>query len=111
MAVTVPEARARIAAYDSETGDPSFTDADVLMALDMAEDIIEAHAPDAPVAAKDEAILRLVGWHADFIPSRVRSETVGPKSVEYGLTRVSALFDSGAADLLATWRVHRGGVC
>lgn len=56
-----------------------------------AETVIEAHAPDAPDAVKDEALIRIVGYMYDA-PSTAFT---------------NPLRNSGAAAILLKWRVHR----
>ena len=60
--------------------------------------MVEKFAPDAPVAIKDEAVVRLAGWLYDSDPSGANPG--GPV----------ALRASGAASILGGYRVRRGGL-
>ena len=62
---------------------------------DAGIELIDRYAPDAPVAMKHLALVRLVGyfWNSDNT-----------------LVSRYALRDSGALNLLARWRVHRLGI-
>ena len=60
-----------------------------------AQAMIEEHAPSAPDAAHDAAMIRLVGWLYDSDPSS-------------GITS-DALNSSGAGNVLRQWRIHRAG--
>ncbi|MDE0658056.1 MAG: hypothetical protein OXI79_00240 [Gammaproteobacteria bacterium] len=61
-----------------------------------AKAIILKQAPDAPDAVHDAALIRLAGWLYDAEPA--------------GRGAARPLQSSGAAPLLAPWRVHRAGV-
>ena len=63
-----------------------------------ARALVEAYAPTAPDAIADEAFTRLAGWLYDVDPSGVSPG--GP----------NAMRSSGAAALLAPYRVRRAGV-
>lgn len=98
MAVTIPVADATIAiraAAAADAIDP--TVASVIGYLFAASKaMVEAHAPDAPDDIQNVATIRLLGWLYDSDPT---DPTVG-----------RALWISGAASILAQWRVHRAGV-
>ncbi len=78
---------------------PSGPAAVVLGRIDAtARAMVTTYAPDAPDAIANEAYVRLAGWLYDQDPSGANPG--GP----------NALRASGAASLLATYRVRRGGV-
>ena len=59
--------------------------------------LVERYAPDAPEAIQNEAYVRLAGWLYDSDPSS--TSPGGPV----------AMRASGAASLLAPWKVRRAG--
>ena len=61
-----------------------------------AKDMIEQYAPGAPGEVMDTALVRLAGYLYDM----------GPESARLS----NPLVNSGAAAILAQWRVHRAGV-
>lgn len=91
--------------------------------LRVVSDIVTAFAPDAPDDAHNEAALRVAAWLWERQAARfeglltAHSETLqgdkGAQSASYAQLpgAPSALRASGAAALLASYRVHRLGVC
>ena len=77
----------------------------------VASEVVNRYAPFAPTILKDEAILRFVGYLAQSDFGGVKSETIGPRSVEYSApsTNASAFRSSGAAALLTPYRRRRAG--
>ena len=71
--------------------------------------LVEAYAPAAPIAVKDEAVLRCVGWILQAPETGLRSRTVGPISADYVPSMTGALRMSGGKGLLSPWRVRRAG--
>lgn len=71
--------------------------------------LVERHAPAAPQPIKNEAVIRCAGWLCQQPAGSVRSERVGDLSTGYSPAMLSALRHSGAAALLAPWRVRRAG--
>lgn len=71
---------------------------------------VEREAPGAPAAVKSEATIRLAGYlySSDF--GAIRKETIGPREVEYVTNHANAWRNSGAAALLAPWKIRRAGV-
>jgi len=57
--------------------------------------LVEEYAPEAPVDIQNAAVIRVAGWLYDADPAEPR------------IGRVMEI--SGAANLLARWRVHRAG--
>ena len=70
------------------------TEATRLLASSTA--LVERHAPDAPTAIQNEAVVRVSGWLFD-LPAAQR------------MAAGDVLRNSGAAALLLPWRVHRAG--
>ena len=75
----------------------------------MASARVEREAPTAPQAIRDEATIRFAGYMAGGDYGAVRSETIGPRSVDYTTNHSNAWRSCGAHALLAPWRVHRAG--
>ncbi len=71
--------------------------------------LVERYAPDAPIAIKNEAVVRAAGWLAQQPAAAVRSESVGDISTSYAPTHTGALRHSGAMALLSPWKVRRAG--
>ena len=71
--------------------------------LAAAVALVTRHAPDAPAAIQDEAMLRCFGWLFD-------SGSFGGAE-RPAVSSAGALVKSGAASLLKPWRVHRAGPC
>lgn len=80
--------------------------------LDVALERVNAYAPLAPVAAKNEAIIRFAGYLTGSDYGGVKSESIGPRSVEYTppSTNAAMFRNSGAAGLLTIYRRRRAGV-
>ena len=71
---------------------------------------VEAYAPDAPQAIKDEAVIRLAGYFAGADFGGVAKEDIGPRNVTYSTNQAGAFYRCGAAGLLSRWRVRSAGV-
>lgn len=78
--------------------------------LDVATRVAETYAPDAPDELLNEAVVRCAGYLAQSDFGGVRSETIGPRSVEYVVNHAALWRNSGAAALLTRWRRRRGGL-
>lgn len=77
---------------------------------DMASALVERHAPDAPQAIRDEAVLRLIGWHIAREPRAQDAVEAGPVKIRFARDRnptPNALANSGAKGLLQPWRRRR----
>ena len=86
--------------------------------LPMVESLLAAaslrvnqYAPHAPTALKNEAVIRFAGYMMGSDFGGVKSESIGPRAVEYTPpSNNAAMFrNSGAAGLLTTYRRRRGG--
>ena len=92
MALTVADLRTAVRA-----GDAADETAILTRLLDVGSAIVGKHAPDAPAAVADEAVIRLAGYLFD--------QPNAGRGIAFG----DALGNSGAAVLLEPWRVHRAG--
>ena len=75
----------------------------------MAGELVERHAPMAPQAIRNEAIIRTAGWLDEAPSSGIRRESGGPFDVSYSPAMTGALRASGAMGLLSQWRIRRAG--
>ena len=77
---------------------------------EVASAMVEAYAPGAPQAVKDEAVVRVAGYLAGSDFGGIVSETsVGSKQGEYVTNHANAWRNSGAGMLLSRWKVRRAG--
>ena len=76
--------------------------------LAVASELVMRHAPDAPNAISNEAVIRTAGWLAEQPSAAIRSETEGDIRTSFVPTQ-SALRHSGAMALLSPWKVRRAG--
>lgn len=76
----------------------------------VASALVERYAPDAPQEIKDESVIRCAGYIAQSDYGSIQSETIGPRDVTYRTQHAGFFRNSGAAALLAPWRVYRAGV-
>ncbi|MCY4394987.1 MAG: hypothetical protein OXC10_07630 [Rhodospirillaceae bacterium] len=105
MAVTLtPEALA--ARIQGAATEPAA--AESLLALAKAR--VELYAADAPEAVQNEAAIRYAGYMAQSDFGAIRKESIGPSDIEYVTNHAAGFRNSGAAGLLAPWRVRRAGV-
>ena len=77
--------------------------------LPVAARMVLDYAPGAPVVLLNEAVIRFGGYLAGSDYGAVRTETVGPQSVEYAMNHAAAFRNSGAAALLTRHKRRRGG--
>lgn len=77
--------------------------------LGPAVERVFAYAPDAPAAVQREAIVRFAGYLAQSDFGGIAKESIGPREVEYVANHAAMFRNSGAAGLLARWRVRRAG--
>ena len=76
----------------------------------VASAIVEAYAPGAPQALKDEAVVRTAGRLAEMPSASVRSEGTGDVETGYAPSMTGALLHSGSKSLLYPYRRKRAGV-
>lgn len=74
-----------------------------------ASALVERHAPGAPQAIRDEALIRCAGWLRESPVSGARREAEGEIATSFSPAMTGALRASGAMSLLAPWRVRRAG--
>ena len=75
-----------------------------------AEALVERHAPDAPEAIRDEAVVRAAGWLIGADPAITRRGVeAGNLKVDLQRAGLSALRHSGAMALLSPWKARRAG--
>jgi len=70
---------------------------------------VEREAPAAPDAVADEALTRYAGYLAQSDFGGVRAEQIDARRVEYIANHANAWRNSGAAGVLAPWKVRRAG--
>ena len=74
--------------------------------------LVERDAPNAPVAIQDAAVVRVTGFLVATPSAAVASKRIGEVAIAYDTRRARDIMrGSGAASLLAPWRVHSGGIC
>ena len=97
------------AAQLAETVAPPMTPAVAERLLGVASRAALDYAPKAPAVMLNEAVVRFAGYlnQSDF--GGVRSETLGPMSVEYVVNHAAAFRNSGAGMLLTRYKVRRAG--
>ena len=78
--------------------------------LPVAVQMVTDYAPAAPEALQDEAVYRFGSYLLTSDVGAVRSETVGPLSVEHVVNHSAAFRNSGAAMLLTRHKVRRAGL-
>ena len=77
--------------------------------LEVATARIARYAPGAPEAVKREAVIRFAGWLLEAPAAGERSERTGDLGTDYSPSMTGGFRASGAAGLLAPWRVRRAG--
>ena len=78
-------------------GDTPEETAEVTRLLATATELVTRHAPDAPDAMHNEAMIRVAGYLFDM-PQAAR-----------GAGFADVMRNSGAGALLLPWRIHRAG--
>ena len=107
---TVARAAAIVRLRAAVEGRAAESDEDASALGELAAARVEREAPGAPQAVKDEAVIRMAGYWAQSDYGSIRTETIGPRSIEYVVNHANAWRASGAYGLLAPWKVRRGGV-
>ena len=85
------------------------SDEDASALGELAAARVEREAPGAPQSIRDEAVIRYGGYMAGADYGGLRSENIGPRSIEYVVNHSNAWRNSGAYGLLAPWKVRRAG--
>ena len=95
-----------------ETG--SLTDDPPSIRLDQLAGWISARAekeaPGAPQSARDEAVVRGVGYLLQAGSGAIRSKRVDVLEVEYTPSNVRWWYNCGASSVLSPWYAPRGGI-
>ena len=77
--------------------------------LPVASQVVVDYASDAPTAILNEAVIRFAGYLLGSDYGGVRSESLGPMSIDY-ITNHAAMFrNSGAMALLTRYKRRRAG--
>ena len=77
--------------------------------LPVAARMVLDYAPNAPTELLNEAVVRFGGYLLGSGYGEVRTETLGPMSVEHVVNHAAAFRNSGAAALLTRYKVRRAG--
>ena len=77
--------------------------------LAVARALVDRYAFEAPEPIANEAAIRVVGYLLDQPAAALRTQTVGPLTVEIETARQSALRHSGAMAMLSPWKIRRAG--
>lgn len=96
MPVTITADALRDALRMGETTEET---AEATRLLAYATQAVTKYAPDAPDTVQNEAVIRLTGYIYDSPNTSART------------AYANALNNSGAADMLFPYRVHRAGKC
>ena len=78
--------------------------------LAVATEVVWRYAPCAPEALAIEATIRFAGYLAQSDYGTIRTESIGPSSVEYQLNHAAMFRNCGAAALLTRHKRRRGGM-
>ena len=77
--------------------------------LAVATATVEDYAPEAPLALRNEAVIRFAGYLSQADYGMIRTETLGPASVEYNLNHAAMFRNCGAEALLTRHKRRRAG--
>ena len=92
----------------------SLADDPTLIRLDQLASMVSARAekeaPGAPQSARDEAVVRGVGYLLQAGSGAIRSKRVDVLEVEYTPSNVRWWYNCGASSVLAPWYAPRGGI-
>ena len=95
-----------------ETG--SLTDDSTSIRLDQLASMVSARAekeaPGAPQSARDEAIVRAVGYLLQAGSGAIRSKSVEALETEYASSNLRWWYNCGASSILSPWYAPRGGI-
>ena len=97
-----------VPATGSLTDDPPSIRLDQLASMVSAR--VEKEAPGAPQEARDEAIVRAVGYLLQAGSGAIRSKSVDVLEVEYTPSNIRWFYNCGASSILAPWYAPRGGI-
>ena len=77
--------------------------------LPVATALVEDYAPAAPEAVQNEAVIRFAGYLLNADYGTVRSQSLGPQSLEFVTNHAAMFRNSGAAALLTRYKRRRAG--
>ena len=77
--------------------------------LGVASRMVLDYAPKAPNVMLNEAVIRFAGYLAQSDWGAVRTETLGPMSIENVVNHAAAFRNCGAAMLLTRYKRRRAG--
>ena len=77
--------------------------------LAVATEAVTRYAPNAPEALANEATIRFAGYLAQSDYGTIRTESIGPMSVEYVTNHAAMFRNSGAEALLTRFKRRRAG--
>ena len=77
--------------------------------LAVATEVVTRYAPNAPEALANEAVVRFAGYLAQADFGTIRTESVGPMSVEYVVNHATMFRNCGAEALLTRFKRRRAG--
>ena len=77
---------------------------------EAAAALVSRYAPSAPVAVRNEAVVRTVGWLLDSPAGNIRSESAGPFTTDFAPSQRGAMMHSGAKSLLYPYRSKTAGL-
>ncbi len=116
MPVAWPAAIRQLAASlkQSVPATGSLADDSMSIRLDQLASMVSARtekeAPGAPQSARDEAVVRGVGYLLQAGTGAIRSKRVDVLEVEYTPSNVRWWYNCGASSVLAPWYAPRGGI-
>ena len=108
-ASTATVARANAIACLKSEIDSSMADTTANRIGGTAAALVERYASNAPQAIKNEAVIRCSGWLYEAPSSGIRSQSIGPMSIDFTPSMQSALRHSGAMSLLSPFKIRRAG--
>ena len=77
--------------------------------LAVATEAVTRYAPNAPEALANEATIRFAGYLAQSDYGTIRTESIGPMTVEYVTNHATMFRNSGAEALLTRFKRRRAG--
>ena len=77
---------------------------------EAAAALVERFAPAAPQPIRDEAVIRCAAHLHGTPAAAIRSDSVGPMTTDYAVSRQAALRHSGSMSLLSPWKIRRAGL-
>lgn len=93
-----------------EAVDVDLTDSRIDALAQMASDLIQNYAPDAPQSLKNEGALRIIGRAVEQPGASRREQRIGEISAAYAPSLTGMLHHAGVKSLLSPWRQRRAGV-